>query len=163
PGNIIHAGDANGIVVITQLQPITVVFPIPQDDLPPVLARMQGGAKLPVEAWDRQQRELLDQGELASVDNQIDALGMIKLKAMFANAEGKLFPNQFVNVRMQVDVRQAVVVVPGAALQLGANGAFVYVVDKDRTVSLRPVQEGTHFGGKVAVTGLEAGELVVTD
>jgi multidrug efflux system membrane fusion protein len=162
-GNIVHAGDSTGIVVLTQMQPITVVFPIPQDDLPAVLARQHEGARLPVDAYDRQQRELLGSGELASIDNQIDALGMIRLKAVFANADGKLFPNQFVNVRMQVDVRNSAVMVPTAALQLGSKGAFVYVVGKDKTVALRPVQSGPSFGGKVAVTGVEAGELVVTD
>jgi multidrug efflux system membrane fusion protein len=164
-GNIVRAGDANGIVVITQLQPTAVLFSVPQDNVPAVMKRMQAGERIPVEAWDREQKAKLADGALASVDNQIDpATGTVKLKAQFANDDGVLFPNQFVNVRMTLDTLRDVIVVPVAAVQRGAQGLFVYVVREDRTASARPVRLGPTQAQRVAVIeGLAAGELVVTD
>jgi multidrug efflux system membrane fusion protein len=165
PGNIVRSGDANGVVVITQTQPISAVFTIPQDSLPVVMKRVQSGDKLAVEAWDRENKARLAAGTLITVDNQIDpATGTVKLKAEFANADGALFPNQFVNVRMLVDTRKEVVTVLAAALQRGARGDFVYVVKEDSTVTVRPVRQGPAEGGRVTIeSGLQAGELVVTD
>jgi len=158
PGNMVHASDASGLVVITQVDPIGVIFTIPQDALPRVLARLKGTAKPAVEAWER--------GTLITTDNQIDvATGTVRLKAEFPNKDAKLFPNQFVNVRMVVDVRKGVVAVPSAAIQRNAQGAtIVYVVGQDSTVSVRPITAGPTEGQLTAVEqGLQAGERVVTD
>ena len=165
PGNIVRAADANGLAVITQVQPVTVVFTIPQDNLPAVLKRLHAGERLPVEAFDRDQKTKLADGVLLTVDNQIDtATGTIKLKAQFANDDGRLFPNQFVNVRMLLDTLQDVTTVATAAIQRGTQGIFVYVVGADYTVSLRPVKLGATEGNRAAVeSGLKAGELVVVD
>ncbi len=165
PGNIVHAADANGVVVITEVQPITVVFTLPQDNLPALMRRMKSNAKLAVEAWDRGFRAKLGSGELLTVDNVIDiTTGTVKLKAKFANADLALFPNQFVNARMLLDTRKGVVTIPGAALQRGSQGSFVYVVKDDDTVSVRPVKLGPGDGERVAVeSGLAAGERVVVD
>ncbi len=162
-GNVVRAGDANGIVVITQLQPVAVIFTIPQDQLQPVLKRKE--EKLPVEAWDRENRNRLATGALITIDNQIDpSTGTVKLKAEFPNTDSALFPNQFVNVRMLVETRKDVTVVPSAAVQRGAQGWFVYVVKDDSTVSLRPVRTGPVEGQLTAIeSGVQAGERVVTD
>jgi len=126
PGNIVRAGDTNGLVVITQLQPVAVVFTVPQDSVPAVLKRMQSGETIPVEAWDREQKAKLADGTLASADNQVDpATGTVKLKAQYANDDGALFPNQFVNVRMKLDTLRDAIVIPSAAVQRGAQGLFV--------------------------------------
>jgi multidrug efflux system membrane fusion protein len=164
-GNIVHAADANGVVVITEVQPITVVFTLPQDNLPVLMQRVKSNAKLTVEAWDRGFRVKLGSGELLTVDNVIDiTTGTVKLKAKFANADLALFPNQFVNARMLLDTRKGVVTIPGAALQRGSQGSFVYVVKDDNTVSVRPVKLGPGEGERVAVeSGLAAGERVVVD
>ena len=164
-GNMVHTTDANGLVVITQVQPIGVLFTIPQDVLPQVLARMGKGDKLPVEAWDRDQKKLLDRGTLVSTDNQIDvATGTVKLKAEMPNPGYRLFPNQFVNVRMVVDTLHGVVVVPSAAIQRNTQGTVVWVVRDDSTVTLRPVATGPAEGINTAVeSGLKPGERVVTD
>jgi multidrug efflux system membrane fusion protein len=165
PGNIVRAGDANGLVVITQLQPITAVFTIPQDNLPSVLKRLRAGDPLAVEAYDREQKARLAVGTLLTADNQIDpATGTIKLKAQFANADGNLFPNQFVNLRLHLDTRRGATIVPAAAIQRGVQGTFVYVVKEDRTVALRQVKVGTTEGEGVAVdSGISAGEIVVVE
>jgi membrane fusion protein, multidrug efflux system len=165
PGNIVRASDQNGLVTITQLQPITVVYTLPQDDLPAVMKRMQTGAKLPVEVYDREQKTKLATGALLTVDNQIDpTTGTVKLKAQVPNEDGSLFPNQFVNVRMLLDVKQRATIVPAAAIQRGAKGSFVYVVKEDRSVTTRPVQLGPSQGDNVAVdSGVAPGELVVVD
>ena len=165
PGNMVHTSDANGVATITQVDPMSVVFTIPQDALPRVLARLRGGEKPEVEAWDREQKNLLARGQLISTDNQIDvATGTVKLKAQFPNPEGKLFPNQFVNVRMVVETRKGVVVVPTAAIQRGAQGTVVYVAKDDNTVTLRTIQAGATEGQITAVeSGLQAGERVITD
>ncbi len=164
-GNIVRAGDANGLVVITQLQPVAVLFTVPQDSVPVVMRRMQSGEKIPVEAWDREQKLKLADGELVSADNQVDpATGTVKLKAQFGNEDGALFPNQFVNVRMKLDTLRDVVVIPSAAVQRGAQGLFVYVVRPDNTVAQRVVKLGPAEGLRVAVNeGLATGEVVVVD
>jgi membrane fusion protein, multidrug efflux system len=164
PGNVVRAGDANGIVVITQLQPISVIFTIPQDQLPAVLKRMDGATKLVTEAWDREGRVKLATGTLLTADNQIDTTtGTVKLKAEFANSDGKLFANQFVNVRMQLETRTAITV-PNAAIQRGAQGIFVYVVKDDETVAMRQVKPGPTEAETTAIeSGLAVGERVVID
>ncbi|MGE5094615.1 MAG: efflux RND transporter periplasmic adaptor subunit, partial [Betaproteobacteria bacterium] len=165
PGNMVRAADQNGVAIITQLDPITVLFTIPQDVLPRVMARLGAGEKPPVEAWDRDQKTLLARGRLITADNQIDVTtGTVKLKAEFPNREAKLFANQFVNVRMVIDTRNGVVTVPTAAVQRGAQGTVVYVVRDDSTVTLRPVQTGPVEGQLTAIeSGLQAGERVITD
>jgi multidrug efflux system membrane fusion protein len=165
PGNIVRAGDTNGLVVITQLQPVAVLFTVPQDLLPAVLKRIQSGDEITVDAWDRDQKAKLAEGALASADNQVDPqTGTVKLKAQFANDDGGLFPNQFVNVRMKLDTLRDAIVVPSAAVQRGAQGMFVYVVQPDRTVALRNVKLGPLDGQRLAIAeGLAPGELVVTD
>ena len=165
PGNIVHASDPNGLVVITQLQPIAVIFPIPEDSLPQVLARLKTGERLPVEAYDREMKQKLAVGSLLTVDNQIDpTTGTVRLKATFSNEKNELFPNQFINARLLVDVRREAVVVPAPAIQRGPQGTFVYVVKADRTATVRPVNVGEIQGGEASLkTGLSPGELVVVD
>jgi multidrug efflux system membrane fusion protein len=152
-------------VVITQIQPIGVLFSIPEDRLALVLRRMQGGTTLPVDAYDRDGRIKLASGKLVTVDNQIDpTTGTIKLKAEFANENGALFPNQFVNVRMEVDTLKNSVVILSSAVQRGNQGTFVYVVNDDSTVTVRPVKLGPVQGETTVVeSGLAAGERIVTD
>jgi multidrug efflux system membrane fusion protein len=164
-GNIVRSSDTNGLVVITQVDPITVIFTIPQDNLQRVLKQLKAGEKLGVEAWDREQKNKLAVGFLISVDNQIDtATGTIKLKAQFPNLEGLLFPNQFVNVRMVVDTRKGVTVIPLAAIQRGAQGTLVYVVKEDKTTTTRPVKMGPVENDNVVIeSGIAPGEMVVTD
>jgi multidrug efflux system membrane fusion protein len=166
-GNVVRAGDTNGLVVITQQQPITVVFTLPQDNLPVVLKRLQSGERILVEALDRDQNQKnqLATGVLLTVDNQIDTTtGTVRLKAQFPNDDSRLFPNQFVNVRMLIDVRRDVTTVASAALQRGARGPFVYLVKDDRTVTLREVKTGPAEGDSTVIeAGIEAGELVVVD
>lgn len=164
-GNIVRAGDATGIVVITQLKPITVLFTIPQDDLQKVLVRRRSGDKIPVEIFDREQKVKLDSGVLLTVDNQIDtSTGTVRLKAQVSNEAGLLFPNQFVNVRMLVDTRSDAITVPSSAIQRGAQGLFVYVVNEDRTLSLRPVKTGVTEGNRIVIeSGVVARERVVID
>ena len=165
-GNIVRAGDANGLVVITQLQPITVVFSIPEDSLPPVMKKLKAGDKLAVSAFDRAGKTQLAAGTLITVDNQIDpATGTVKLRAQFANDDLQLFPNQFVNVRLLVDTRAGATVIPAAAVQRGTPGTFAYVVDADsKAVSVRKLRLGPAQGDLVAVEeGLAPGTLVVVD
>ncbi len=165
PGNIVHVSDTNGLVVITQLQPITVIFPIPEDSLPQVLARLKTGERLPVDAYDREMKQKLAAGSLLTVDNQIDpATGTVRLKAIFPNEKNELFPNQFVNARLLVEVKRESIVVPASAIQRGPQGTFVYVVKADRTATIRPVSLGEVQGGDASLkTGLSPGELVVVD
>jgi multidrug efflux system membrane fusion protein len=164
-GNVVHANDDQGLAVITQVQPITVVFTVPEDDLRAVLAKSRNGATLAVEAYDRSGATRLATGTLQSADNQIDpATGTAKLKAVFDNADLALFPNQFVNVRLRLDVKEDAVIVPGAAVQRGKDGTFVYVVQEDSTVAVRPVVLGPTAGGETALaSGVAAGEQVVVD
>lgn len=164
-GNIVHANDINGLVVITQLQPITVIFPIPEDSLPQVLAKLKKGERLPVEAYDREMRQRLAVGSLLTVDNQIDpSTGTVRLKALFPNKDTELFPNQFVNARLLVTVTGGAIVVPAPAIQRGPQGPFVYVVRVDRTAEVRSVTIGEIQEGEASIkTGLSPGELVVVD
>jgi multidrug efflux system membrane fusion protein len=165
PGNIVRASDANGLVVITQLQPITVVFTLPQDQLPSVMNRLGSGDRLPVEAYDREKKARLAQGVLLTVDNQIDpTTGTVKLKAEFPNTDGALFPNQFVNVRMRLDTLRDVTTIPTAAIQRGSQGTFVYAVTAGHTVALRPVKLAAIEGDNAMVeSGVAPGDLVVVD
>jgi multidrug efflux system membrane fusion protein len=165
PGNYVQPTDANGIVVITQMQPISVIFSVPEDNLPEVITRLRSGATLGVEAYDRANVRHLATGQLTNLDNQIDTTtGMLKLRATFANPDELLYPNQFVNARLLVDTLHGVVRVPVAAVQRGEPGTYVYVINANNTVSVRPVKLGPTDGGMVAVdAGLRAGEKVVTD
>jgi membrane fusion protein, multidrug efflux system len=165
PGNIVRASDPSGLIVITQLQPITVIFPIPEDNLQQVLRRLKTGEGLVVEAYDRENNVKLATGSLLTIDNQIDTgTGTVKLKATFPNKQNELFPNQFVNARLLVDVSRDVMIVPSAAIQRGPQGTFVYVVKEDMTVSVRPVSVSLVQGGEASIqTGVSPGELVVTD
>jgi multidrug efflux system membrane fusion protein len=165
PGNIVHVTDTNGLVVITQLQPITIIFPIPEDSLPQVLARLKTGGPLLVEAYDREMRQRLAVGSLLTIDNQIDpTTGTVRLKAIFSNERNELFPNQFVNARLLVDVRRDATVVPSPAIQRGPQGTFVYVVKADRTATVRMITVGEVQGGEASIkSGLSPGELVVVD
>ncbi len=164
-GNMIHASDATGLVVITQTQPISVIFSIPAENLGTVVSRLRGGASLSVDAFDSDGQTKLATGKLLAVDNQIDATtGTVKLKAEFANSDNALFPNQFVNARLRVETRHGATLVPSAAIQRGTPGTFFYVVGADNTVSVRPVVLGPVSGEVVAVDkGLAPGEQVVTD
>jgi membrane fusion protein, multidrug efflux system len=163
-GNMVHTGDTTGIAVITQLQPIAVLFSIPEDNLPAVLKKLRNDSRLPVIAYDRDGSEKLATGTLLTVDNQIDpATGTSKLKAVFDNKDGALFPNQFVNVEMRLDTQHGVVIVPAAAIQHGPTGNYVYVI-KDNKAALRPVTTGTVLMNDISVEkGLTSGEQVVVD
>jgi multidrug efflux system membrane fusion protein len=164
-GNYVQTGEATGIVVITQLQPITVIFTVPEDNLPDITRRLRAGAELPVTALDRTASRLLATGRLTTVDNQIDTTtGTVKLRAEFANDDEALFPNQFVNVELLVDTLKGAVTVPVSAVQRGAPGTFVYVIKPDSTVTVRPVTTGPSTVDRVAILkGLAAGEQVVVD
>jgi multidrug efflux system membrane fusion protein len=165
PGNMVHASDSNGLVTITQVQPITVIYPVPEDNVPRIVKRMQGGQEVAVEAFDRSGKNKLATGRLVTFDNQIDTTtGTVKLKAEFPNQDAALFPNQFVNVRMPVETRQDVTLVPTAAIQRGAPGTFVFLVKQDQSVSMTPVKVGAVEGENTEVqSGLEPGNLVVVD
>lgn len=190
PGNIVHANDTNGLLVVTQLQPISVIFTLPEDQLPEVLKRVRGGGRLAVEAFDRAAQTHLASGSLLTVDNQIDtATGTVKAKAVFDNRDGALFPNQFVNVRLVLQERQNAVVIPAAALQTGTQGNFVYLlkegqppvnlVEKKSTdvplpqlpenqtnfyVEAQPVAVALTEGAQVILnSGLKPGDQIVVD
>jgi multidrug efflux system membrane fusion protein len=165
PGNIIHASDTNGLVVITQLHPIAVTVPIPEDNLPAVLGKLRAGERLSVEVFDREQSQRLATGHLLAVDNQIDpTTGTVRLKAIFPNEDSALFPNQFVNARLLLDIKRGTTVVPTAALQRSPQGTFVYVVKADHNVAVRPVRVGPSEGDDVSIDeGLSPGELVVVE
>ena len=164
-GNYVTAGDPTGIVVIAQISPISVAFSIPEANLPQVAARLKSGAKLPVDVLDRANLKTIALGELETYDNAIDiTTGTIKLRAIFDNADGTLFPNQFVNVRLLVDTLVGATLAPSAAVQIGTSGNFVYVVGDDSKVVVRQVALGPSDGGRVAIlSGLAAGERVVID
>ncbi|HEU5047660.1 MAG TPA: MdtA/MuxA family multidrug efflux RND transporter periplasmic adaptor subunit [Rickettsiales bacterium] len=164
-GNIVHASDANGIVVITQLQPITALFTVPEDNIPQVMERTQGDQKIGAEAWDRESRKKLADGTVIAVDNQVDpATGTVKLRAEFPNEDNALFPSQFVNVRCHVATKKDVLLMPLAAVQHGSQGTFVYLVQPDNTVKVRQVTLGATEGETVAVSdGVQAGDMVVVD
>ena len=164
-GNYVTASDTNGIVIVTQLQPISVVFTLPEDSLPQVMRHLRDGASLSVAAYDRANTTRLADGSLDTLDNQIDTTtGTVKLRALFPNADGALFPNQFVNTRLLLDTLHDAIVVPVAAVQNGTPGTFVYLVNPNNTVSVRKIQTGASAGGVVAVlSGLAAGDRVVVD
>jgi multidrug efflux system membrane fusion protein len=160
----VHASDANGLLVITQLDPISVIFTIAEDQLPAVQDKMRGGAQLHVEAWDREFKNRLAQGSLETVDNQIDpTTGTLRLRAIFENKAGKLFPSQFVNARLLVEEKSGVVVVQNAAIQRNSQSTYVWLVKPDQTVTVRQVTTGASEGDNTEITsGLEAGDVVVT-
>ncbi len=164
-GNIVRAGDTTGIVVITQTQPISVVFSIPESALPRLRVRMRSGDKPMVEAWDRELRQRLAVGAVSSTDNAIDpATGTIKIKAQFDNRDGALFPNQFVNIRLHVETVNGALAIPLAAVQRGSAGNFVYVIKDDGSVSVRTVTPDITDGDWTSVRGeLSPGDKVVTD
>jgi multidrug efflux system membrane fusion protein len=165
PGNYVQTSDTNGVVVITQMQPISVIFSVPEDNLPDIIQRVHAGATLSVEAYDRANVRKLATGQLGTLDNQIDTTtGTLKLRAMFDNPDVLLYPNQFVNARLLVNTMQDAVRVPVPAVQRGEPGTFVYVIDANSTVSVRPVKLGPTDGGYAAVlSGLQPGDRVVTD
>ncbi|MGZ4960547.1 MAG: MdtA/MuxA family multidrug efflux RND transporter periplasmic adaptor subunit [Methylomonas sp.] len=164
-GNIVHAGDSNGLLVITQTQPISVVFTLPEDAVPAVMKRLHSGESIGVDAYDRSGINKLATGKLLAVDNQIDAAtGTLKLKAQFDNEDRTLFANQFVNIKMKLDTLSSVTLAPAAAIQRGANGAFVYVVNDDSTISVRLIKTGPVEGETVAILeGLIPGEKLVIE
>jgi multidrug efflux system membrane fusion protein len=165
PGNMVHASDVTGMAVITQLQPIALIFTIPQDDISRVQKKVNAGQDLVVEAWDRDFKTRLATGSLLAIDNQVDATtGTVRLKAVFKNADRLLFPNQFVNARLLIDTLSGAILVPSAGVQRGPNSNFSYVVKADKTVELRTVTMGPTEGDQTSITsGLSAGEIVVTD
>jgi membrane fusion protein, multidrug efflux system len=165
PGNIVRTSDQNGIVVITQLQPTSAIFTIPEDHVSTVMKRLRAGDRLAVEAWDRAEKNRLATGTLATVDNLIDpTTGTVRLRARFGNDDYALFPNQFVNARLLVEVLKNATVIPVAAVQRGAQGMFVYVVREDQTVTVRPVKLGPVQGERAVVNeGVRPGEVVVVD
>ncbi|WP_145558877.1 MdtA/MuxA family multidrug efflux RND transporter periplasmic adaptor subunit [Yersinia mollaretii] len=168
-GNYITSGTATPIVVITQTHPVDVLFTLPESDIPAIMQAQKTAAKnsstVPVEAWDRTNKQLLAQGYLLSIDNQIDTTtGTIKLKARFANEDDVLFPNQFVNARIKVDLLQNAVVVPTAAVQMGNEGSFVWTLNDENKVSKHLVTTGIQDSKQVVISsGLNAGQRVVTD
>ncbi|HEY9280557.1 MAG TPA: MdtA/MuxA family multidrug efflux RND transporter periplasmic adaptor subunit [Eoetvoesiella sp.] len=164
-GNLIAASNVDGLVVITQTQPISVVFTLPQAQVPSVLTQLRAGKRLGVDLYDRDDLQKIATGELMSIDNQIDvATGTLKLKARFANDDESLFPNQFVNVRLNVSADDTAVVIPTIAVQQGSIGAFVYTVNNDNKVHVQRVVTGTIEGNRVAIKdGLSVGQRVVTE
>lgn len=164
-GNMVHANDQNGLLVITQVQPIAVLFTIPEDNLPPVLKKLHASARLPVEAYDRSGKTKITTGYLLTVDNQIDpSTGTSRLKAVFQNQDNALFPNQFVNARLLLDVKKGSLIIPAVAIQRGPQGTFVYVVKADQTVDVRQVTVGLTEGNDASIeAGLSVGEPVVVD
>jgi multidrug efflux system membrane fusion protein len=165
PGNYVQTSDASGIVVVTQLQPISVIFTLPEDSLPQVVQQWHAGAALAATAYDRTGTNKIAAGKLDTIDNQIDpTTGMVKLRAIFDNADDGLFPNQFVNIKLLVRTLANAVIVPTAAIQRGAPGTFVYRVEPNQTVAVRQVVLGPGDGQKVAISsGLEPGDRVVDD
>jgi len=164
-GNIVSTGDTTGLAVITKLQPITVVFSIPEDNLPQVLNKYQAGEKLVAEAFNREETKKIATGYLLAVDSQIDqSTGTVKLKAIFDNTDYALFPNQFVNIHLLVDVEKGAVIIPVAAIQQGPQGSFVFLLKADNTVTVRQVTPGATQEDNVAIEdGLSAGDVVVVE
>ena len=163
-GNMVHAADANPLLVITQLQPIAVLFTLPEDQLPEVANHMRNSI-LEVYAYSRDDQTRLAQGKLLTIDNQIDqTTGTGRLKAVFANNDNSLWPNQFVNVRLLLEVRKNRIVIPAAAIQRGPNGTFVFAVKQDKTAQMRPVTvELTQNNSATIASGVSAGDMVVVD
>ncbi len=166
PGNLVQTTDANGLLIINAINPINVVFSIPQDNLQPIMKKLDMKHPLKVEAYDRWQNKLLATGELLTVDNQIDSTtGTIKLKSRFSNDDNSLIPNQFINVRMLVDTLEKAAVVPTSAIQYGVKGTFVYMLNSNQTVSIRPITVRAKAGNDTAVMGegVIAGKSVVIE
>ena len=165
PGNVVKATDAGGLVVITQLEPIALVFSVPEDSLQPILRRFRSGGKVPVDAFDREGKTKIATGTLVAIDNQIDpTTGTVRLKASFGNTDGVLYPNQFVNARVLIDVLHDATLAPAEAIQRGPQGAYVYVVKPDKVVQMRRVQLGPSEGATVAVrSGVAESETLVVD
>jgi multidrug efflux system membrane fusion protein len=163
PGNIVHATDTTGLVVIAQIQPISVIFPIAEDQLPLILPRFRAGQKLPVDAWDRDQTHKLASGTLVTLDNQIDqTTGTVRLRADFPNTDDALFPNQFVYARLLVEEKRAVTLIANAAIQRTTTNAYVYLVKPDSTVTVRSITVGTTEGDQSQIiSGLAPGDEVV--
>lgn len=164
PGNMVHASDQNGLVVVTQMQPIAVMFTLPEDDLQQVMQQSRIHPLI-VEAWSRDLSQKIAVGRLLTTDNEIDPnTGTFRCKAVFDNTTGALFPNQFVNARLIVDVRRNAMTIPAAAVQHGSQGTYVYVVQPDQTVDLRPVTVALNEGTTAVIaSGLEAGDRVVVE
>jgi multidrug efflux system membrane fusion protein len=164
-GNIVHATDTNGLLVITQLQPISVIFTLPQDQLPQVMARMRSGAAMEVDAYDRDDTQKIAAGKLLTIDNQIDTTtGTYKLKAVFQNAKNELFPNQFVNVHLLIDTKKGVVLVPATAVLRGPKGMYVFAVDHSNRVKVKSITLAETTGSVSGITsGLADGDVVVID
>jgi membrane fusion protein, multidrug efflux system len=165
PGNVVKASDTGGLVVIAQLEPIALLFSVPEDSLQPVLRRFRTGGKVPVDVYDREGRTKIATGTLVAIDNQIDpATGTVRLKASFGNTDGALYPNQFVNARVLIDVLHDAVLAPAEAIQRGPQGAYVYVVKPDKVVQMRRVQLGPSEAGVIAVrAGVADSEALVVD
>ena len=164
-GNIVHATDVNGLLVITQLQPISVIFSLPQDQLPEVNAKLRSGVQLVVDAYDRDDTAKIASGKLVTIDNQIDpTTGTYKLKSIFANTDNALFPNQFVNTHLLVDIKHNLVIVPTAAIQRGPQGTYVYAAGPDNTAKIKVVTIAQTTGDNVGLSaGLNSGDAVVID
>jgi multidrug efflux system membrane fusion protein len=164
-GNMVHATDTGGLVTITQIRPIAVVFSVPEDDLPMLMPRMRNGDPPEVEAYDRDGSRRIATGTVLTVDNSIDpTTGTVKVKAQFANEDDALFPQQFVNARLLLDTKRGVTLVPGAAVRRGTKGAYVYVVGPKQTVQARPVRVGVSEGNETSIVeGISPGDMVVTD
>lgn len=165
PGNYVQTTDTNGVAVVTQMHPISVIMSIPEDNLPEIMDDFDAGQKPQATAYDRADVKQLATGEVATLDNQIDTTtGTVKLRALFPNTDGRLFPNQFVNIHVLVRTLQSVVAVPNAAIQRGAPGTYVYVINQDNTVAARTTTLGTTDNGMTEVKdGLSPGERVVID
>ncbi len=165
PGNIIHSSDTNGIVVITQLQPITAIFTLPEDNIPEVISRMHAGETINAEASDRAGKVKLATGSVYAIDNQVDpTTGTVKLRAEFPNNDYALFPSQFVNIKCHIDTKQGVVLIPASAVQRGSAGTFVYKTKPDNSVTVQPVKTGISEGDTVEITdGISEGDVVVID
>jgi membrane fusion protein, multidrug efflux system len=164
PGNIVHAADTTGMLVITQVQPISVIFSVAEDYLPQIMQQLRRGNRLPVDALDRAQQKKLSSGRLLTLDNQIDTTtGTIKLKATFPNADLALFPNQFVNARLLVNTQRGVTLVPTAAIQRNGQGGFVFVVQPNQTIKMRTVSVGTTDGNMTGIEGVNPGETIAVD
>ena len=164
-GNMVHATDPGGLVTITQIRPIAVVFSVPEDDLPVLMPRMRNGDPPKVEAYDRDGSRHIATGTVLTVDNSIDpTTGTVKVKAQFPNEDDALFPSQFVNARLLLDTKRNVTLVPGVAVRRGTKGAYVYVVGPKQTVEARPVRVGVSEGNDTSIDeGISPGDVVVTD
>ena len=164
PGNIVQSTSSSGLVVITQLDPISVIFTVGEDQLQPILTKMHAGQQLTVEAWDRELKNKLADGNLETIDNQIDpTTGTLKLRAVFGNTNGRLYPSQFVNARLLVEQKQNITLLANSAIQRNSQGTYVWLVQPDKTVTVRSIMVGTTEGDQSEITsGLAPGDMVVT-